>query len=1758
MPLPDSFTVTAASNVLRKEEAPAVLAALKLRIWLKERTETDPEGGTVSKTFPAASVVTSVGPDGVARVPSSIGEADELDRVEVLSAYGWIVTAVPAATLEEDDWEITLPTDEVPRLKPTQPDANPPLDISGRFQVFGRPDTDFRDFQLAVAAIDDEGLRKVFEDLDDTRPTATVREIASPEDILVGHALTAAKVDYDGSFAVRLKMPVDPEPVGWMYVLTGPRNFVGFRKDTPKAPPEGPLLVFLPKGKAPLPTIGADGAGGRGSASTGTAAGRPIDASEDQLLRNPGLFTDDPGTFCKPFSNPERVLGERSFHTVLRVEAPEIAQAAGIRAADMVERQLDAGPTVTGDGNTLTIEPGATDPDDIRDAVTDLGAVRPNISGMLEHLRESRFKSTAAGRQPPGGDNLIDWEGDTTPHQAVTVAGGHILDWRVRWRSNGYSLGSVSHTLTLAPRQMKRIMKVDFARRERARRDEQTLIDDEVDQVTESERDYRNAVASDLTEWSKGKSNSHTVGTSVGIGAALPGVVIGGGASHGSAWGSAENRGERNAAANEEQSLRDAIRQHGESLRQMESTVITEIEQQETVEGVSETIANPNHCHSLSVIYYDILRHLRVDTELAGVSECLYVPLPITPFATIRKGAQGPRYDLRRIIRHAGTLKRYLKDRKLRWVFDHLEDYQRGFAGAPELRQPRKRQELVSLRGRIDLLLDIASPLKGDEDAEAMADATEEEDTEERRKRKLGKIIGAVLLPYAPVIGIGVAAASALLAKRTPEERQRAFDTEVAPHMARRFVDHMRFFATSPDALELEGTDFTLEGSYRKGRVHRVHFQVPPSKLIGITRERIEAPNLNAPELERFLLPAFSVANVKGVEMWFATTGYRRRLRDTGLHDDLLVTSDTDSERATASSATLSFPASKWENEILADKIVEAVHDLVQHLEANRHYYHKMIWWRMDRDELFTLLDGYTLSETDPRSIASVVEHRPMAVAGNSLVFRVARGAFVGVGGHRSLDAAFEAYGGKGRKSDPMRISLPTGGVYAQALMDECNACEEHYGSTDWVLDQGDLLPQELDPGLLASRRAEPQGLTPSQMPETLINLQNAPAAPPPTGLAAALDAAGNAGAFRDLSGLAGTQANAAASMQSATALASQFGNLGFQNRMAQLKADAEAGKDLAALRAELERAKRDGAVTPGKERAIYEKAAERRAEGKGYDKERWDIDDILADLDRAEGGSVTKVDEDGAVSVEVPKKEPREPDPVLPYSVVHIPPNQALFMNYETNDEFPNDEHIAELERLVGLTEMVFGGVESVEGHASRAGSEKHNLELGDNRAYRLFSIFEEMAEYYGAHMNMMPDDVFSTGETNPFRERFRHIPKIADAPHRGHRNDPIEKGVLLTYRPTPDAEHVEPKSVWIGGILFQFIGRALVVGDNLFAFRIDGGVTHVDRSTQTVINQTIINNTTIQVDDRRDQSQTINIDFGGDTMTITTGDQTTVVQIKDGRPVPPPDGGGGGGGRPSTARHTDWKLFFHTLQFEDETSLKDILERVARFIADLRETPYEVERGSAFDQFLDGVLGMTSPDAIVEKLIEYVVGELGGGVSDVALELFGSVRFATITFEGVISAKDDPSGSVEGTFVGPGVVFGTRSPTSSSAFLNGADYKTAVPMTPEEWKTAGAMAKFGYLNNGMAGHAAALPDLLQTMADNLPVDFALPEVVSAITDAMRTAISAAEQLGGQSGLQFRAFEGDTEIDVDPDDVSFVGFDFHIMAVRRGRLAFR
>lgn len=1082
---------------------------------------------------------------------------------------------------------LELTNDDIKSIKerltlPKIEDTSPALTRSGRFFSVGSAKSTLPNHFLVACVTGEE-----YKEVPDEKPQKVFDSSkAANINMLTKFSFADVRLGSNGVFEFTIPLPARCS--GWLWVLPGKKMTVGFVKEENPNESRAPIAILISEESIIADDCAQSKKPESQSCSSGNLSGVvPIDASEQDLLTNADVYGEDPGTYCEPFKNPNRILGEKVFSTILRVEEPAIgglsshystskgSSASGSASTSdgfgrtpkapgqksILDGQLSVSPRVGAPADNITTNPikkmlkrvFGGQPKDLN---VILPSLLPNTekSGeeLFDFIKAKRGKQEEVDSQPIRGtterlvvsaSSPIDWEGDANRNQATTVGLGHILEFRLRWRSNGYSLGDVIHTLTLAPRQTKRITTIQWDRTERAARREATRARDAVRQEMTSERRYTDAVQANLREWSMGASQSSATGEAIG-GAFFGGNgIFGGGYASGEAQSSSWQVGGRNIAAQEEQSLRDAVRQYGDSLRQIESSVVTEISQEEVVTGVSETLRNPNYCHALTVVYHQILRHLRVDTELAGVRECVFVPFPIRPFHSL---------NLQRVLRWKDVIGRRLLAPDLRWVMKYLDDLLSNFEQSQIPEGKRCDHPIQFLSGSLYLKLAFQRP-------------------PDKEDNSFDEIAWMALIPFCPIPLFEV---FERLRELQSTQRDNYYQSKIAPSIAREWVNSLSL--EDNDGKPLVGADLTLASAYRYNGTVRVDFTYAVPSESGLTRFKLQNLKVKA---TRPLVKG-SIADLISASIHYETETFQRDVSSPKGTGDLLI---PDTGEVDENGAIAHLKVDNWESRDLRDEIRLASSRLVNHLNEHIEYYHKCIWWDMDRDRLFMLLDGFLVpADKDHRSLASVVDRDPIAVVGNSLVFRVSAGVYLNVGTHGSPEALRSWYMRSQSPRDPLRVSLPTSGLYAKALMDKCNACEEHMGSVDWVLTDKEPELETIGAEGLQSRRAEPTETTPTPFQAPIINLQNAPAAPAPTGLGSILEAVTKSDAFRDMAGLAGTQANAAAAMQTAATLASDFGSKALDLQKSRQGTDSAAQKIH-----NIRRAQEDGLITEEDARSL-------------------------------------------------------------------------------------------------------------------------------------------------------------------------------------------------------------------------------------------------------------------------------------------------------------------------------------------------------------------------------------------------------------------------------------------------------------------------------------------------------------------------------------------------------------------------------------------
>jgi hypothetical protein len=217
--------------------------------------------------------------------------------------------------------------------------------------------------------------------------------------------------------------------------------------------------------------------------------------------------------------------------------------------------------------------------------------------------------------------------------------------------------------------------------------------------------------------------------------------------------------------------------------------------------------------------------------------------------------------------------------------------------------------------------------------------------------------------------------------------------------------------------------------------------------------------------------------------------------------------------------------------------------DLVSHLMDHRLFYSQAVWRSLDPATIGTLLSDYVWQlGGKTRRLIEIVDPSPVAVVANYLVLRL------------SGDVAdeYNAWLKRSRiqvgSSREDQVPIPTGGVFAEAVLGRANSAEQLDLTRfwDWQESPIPIEAPEIAPVQSDSRR-DTDTTVPGRLDQPVLNIVNPPALPDPQGMNAILAAIQNGTMFRDMSGLAATiglaQAGLAGAEQGAGQAAAQAGD---------------------------------------------------------------------------------------------------------------------------------------------------------------------------------------------------------------------------------------------------------------------------------------------------------------------------------------------------------------------------------------------------------------------------------------------------------------------------------------------------------------------------------------------------------------------------------------------------------------------------------------
>ncbi len=913
-------------------------------------------------------------------------------------------------------------------------------------------------------------------------------------------------------------------------------------------------------------------------------------------------YTQDLGAGCINLSTPNRTLKEYNHYAVVRTSDPDVANYT-------LTRDKTGKFTLAGDKKK------------IRRRAIDL-----NNPIRWQDAPDSELNA----------NDTKDSYSNLNFYQAVTIATGHILHYKSMFKADGYSLGELLYSLPLAPGQKKQIVVFDSSHNLQGSESQQLSVSERLAANITNDRDVSDQLSGNISEGLRGSSSAMTAGVAAAAGVAASSGAVGGAVGVAGGYATASSDASQDSARNISQffteKLRNNVMQNADSYRQQNASVVSTVTEGQKYSATTEVVANHNHCHSLTMMYFEVLRHYAIYQELSSVEECVFVPLLMTHFTPenvhkwqdvlaanllpVPANTYLPSVDGQHpLIKGFDAIhRRNVKYENIDFptgAFD--EESIRSITGNLRLRvslpRPKTRYDRILSLPIVNKIVtheevDYVATAKAAAwtaglsflfggpsmktvsdviqvkaqlfDAYMQMDPTYESVPPAQCMRVTSFQQSSVIVDghSVPVSGVDFfgndildkqlwEAYAALLGftdvfvfldtyfrGRLIAEWDTIYYNDIAPALYERIVKNLSFVGAINDKKEGIGPgiggSFTPLGRYTGGEVS---MDINVRASTKLTRK-----DMGEQMKDLTLYGNKKIADIRSpatlmlehLTLTYSTPHFTGILFDGYVGDDL------------QDGAKFDIPESLQDkrNPILEDAYIAG--KLIDHLNSNVEYYNKILWYNLDTDRRYMLLDGFNVQIFNDfgvpiglKSLSSVIKNELITVAGNSLVFPVSPGFKIS----RSYLVEKTATGTTERVEllnhykpltppAPYRVSVPTKGLFVEAVKGMCDSCEkvEPNTSQDWEMFKPDE-PTAINPLTAPTPTVTDWKATFKDIATATVGMQAAPVAPAVgAGLAGLSDALTKADTFRDVTGLAANQANAMStyksSMDAATKMA--------------------------------------------------------------------------------------------------------------------------------------------------------------------------------------------------------------------------------------------------------------------------------------------------------------------------------------------------------------------------------------------------------------------------------------------------------------------------------------------------------------------------------------------------------------------------------------------------------------------------------------------
>lgn len=222
-------------------------------------------------------------------------------------------------------------------------------------------------------------------------------------------------------------------------------------------------------------------------------------------------------------------------------------------------------------------------------------------------------------------------------------AEGVILYHEQGWYGRGLALGNLLHSIALAPGEVTQVAMTNWNHTTRATDTETVSQADSRSEASQQNRAIADIQSATMQQHESGGSSESSDSSSSAFGrssiearasynlfSGLKGSVAGtsssSGASHTVATAVTHSAGDKSLTMGANQNINALTQRHAEAARTRRAAVVREVTQSEDETLTTRVVANYNHMHALTVMYFEVIEVFSLKTRVVDAERVIFLP----------------------------------------------------------------------------------------------------------------------------------------------------------------------------------------------------------------------------------------------------------------------------------------------------------------------------------------------------------------------------------------------------------------------------------------------------------------------------------------------------------------------------------------------------------------------------------------------------------------------------------------------------------------------------------------------------------------------------------------------------------------------------------------------------------------------------------------------------------------------------------------------------------------------------------------------------------------------------------------------------------------------------------------------------------------------------------------------------------------------------------------------------------------------------